>query len=400
MRICMFARGMDGHFQSGYRYSFSVLAERFSGRGIDCTVLTTARENGPNIEQPNPMFKIRYLAGTVPRKSTTAYWRESGSAFAAMHADQPFDLIMGRGDTAYGAMQAFGSEAPPLVNHEGSFPPEIMRSIVRPRAGATVLVPASSLLKAVLSRRRQFCLHRAATVVCLSSALANAILRSSWWRSITTEFIPYGIDTKAYAPAPSAAAHARQSLGIPDAPMLLYVGRATETKGVRDGLKVLAQLSNRTARLVCIGPVEPAYADVLETEAIALGVAERVSIAGPKPAAELPLWYSAADLLIFPSTHNEGAPKVFLESMACATPVVAYNLPGFSDLITDMVDGCLLVPGDTAGMARRIDAMLDDPVSLTTMGEIAQRTIASSYSQAIVDAAWDDVFARALAGKR
>jgi glycosyltransferase involved in cell wall biosynthesis len=55
----------------------------------------------------------------------------------------------------------------------------------------------------------------------------------------------------------------------------------------------------------------------------------------------LPLYYSAADVLIVPSTHEEGFGRVILESLACGTPIVGSNRGGIPDAV-DKTVGMLL----------------------------------------------------------
>jgi glycosyltransferase involved in cell wall biosynthesis len=71
---------------------------------------------------------------------------------------------------------------------------------------------------------------------------------------------------------------------------------------------------------------------------------ERITLVGAKPQSELGDWYAAADVFALAS-HREGCPNVVVEALACGTPVVASDVGGISELVTDDRFG-LLVPAD------------------------------------------------------
>ena len=101
------------------------------------------------------------------------------------------------------------------------------------------------------------------------------------------------------------------------------------------------------------GPLQ----ESLQELAAELGVDDRVQFPGRLPHDELPLWFNAADVFCLPSL-NEGCPNVVIESIACATPVVASNVGGIPDLITTPDRGQVVEPKDVAGFATAIQDVL------------------------------------------
>ncbi len=73
----------------------------------------------------------------------------------------------------------------------------------------------------------------------------------------------------------------------------------------------------------------------------------------------LALVYSAADVFVLPSTEENLANTV-MEAIACATPCVAFNLGGTSDLIEHQVNGYLAQPLNTQDLAQGIAWILDN----------------------------------------
>ena len=79
----------------------------------------------------------------------------------------------------------------------------------------------------------------------------------------------------------------------------------------------------------------------LERLATEIGVRSRVIFGGQKPHAALAAFYSAADIFVLASSR-EGWANVLLEAMACGTPVVASNIPGNPEVVTDIAAGLIV----------------------------------------------------------
>jgi len=77
------------------------------------------------------------------------------------------------------------------------------------------------------------------------------------------------------------------------------------------------------------------------------------------PAAAMPLWYHACDVLLHPSFDAEGFPLPPLEAMAAGVPVVLTDIPSFASLSEDVA--ARVPAGDASGMARETAHLLDEP---------------------------------------
>ena len=143
--------------------------------------------------------------------------------------------------------------------------------------------------------------------------------------------VPNGVDHHHFTPGERAAA--RGQLGIePGGPMVLVVGHLIERKDPILSLESFAQGAPPEARLYFVGrgPLESAVRE----RAQALGIEDRVTLAGERPPEELLHWYRAADLLLLTSSR-EGRPNVVLEALACGTPVLATQAGGTGELLPD-----------------------------------------------------------------
>jgi glycosyltransferase involved in cell wall biosynthesis len=95
----------------------------------------------------------------------------------------------------------------------------------------------------------------------------------------------------------------------------------------------------------------------LEMMARDLGVEHKVTFAGFVPDEELADHYRLADVFAMPST-GEGFGIVFLEAMACGTPVLAGNRDGSVDALDGGRLGHLVDPNNVDAIANGIIALL------------------------------------------
>lgn len=120
----------------------------------------------------------------------------------------------------------------------------------------------------------------------------------------------------------------------------IHVGRLTQVKNQTLLLKAFADLYEKgiAAKLVILGSgdMEP----ILKKQAEELGIIDSVSFEGYKPNVEE--YLATADVFVLPSNY-EGLPLSVLEAMAAGLPVVATNVGGVADIVTD---NGLLVPAD------------------------------------------------------
>ena len=121
------------------------------------------------------------------------------------------------------------------------------------------------------------------------------------------------------------------------APVLACVGALIERKGQHLAIAALADLPE--ARLILAGEGEDEMK--LRLLAAARGVADRVHFAGAVDHDILPLILSASDAMVLP-TVSEGLANVWVESLACGTPLVTCNVGGASELITSELAGRLI----------------------------------------------------------
>ncbi len=145
--------------------------------------------------------------------------------------------------------------------------------------------------------------------------------------------------------------------------------------------------------LVFVGPTSPrqfeADADLaaeIRDRAGRLNLGDRVRFVPPTH--DVHDYFRAADIYVLPSAR-EGLPIALLEAMASGLPSIASRLPGSTDVIVaDGINGLLVPPGEAAGFASALDALLRDPELARRLGAAARRTVEERYSMARVADAW------------
>lgn len=144
--------------------------------------------------------------------------------------------------------------------------------------------------------------------------------------------------------------------------VLLTVGRFETEKNPLLLVRALAELERERpgrVRLTWVGrgPLE----EDVRALAAELGVAERIEFLsyvafGP----ELLALYRGAHAFVHVS-FSEGVPKVLLEALACATPIVATDVGGVRVALADGEAGLLVPPDDLEALVAAIRRILDDP---------------------------------------
>jgi glycosyltransferase involved in cell wall biosynthesis len=194
--------------------------------------------------------------------------------------------------------------------------------------------------------------------------------------------LPNGVDPRRFTPgSPTADLHRRFRSEENAQVVLLVAGldRAHYFKGVDILLDAIALLpQNVQAVIVGDGDLRLAY----ERRAAELGLASRVVFPGRISDAELPDYYRLADVTVLPSvTRGEAFGLVLLESLACATPVIASRLPGVRTVVVEGSDGCLVEPGSVEDLRQKLSDLLALPLEQRRqMGLRGRRKVEADYA--------------------
>jgi glycosyltransferase involved in cell wall biosynthesis len=214
------------------------------------------------------------------------------------------------------------------------------------------------------------------TFVAPSHWLAKCAESSSLLSSMPIEVIPNGIDTLRFSPGDRSIA--RATLGLPQKGLILLYGAASFTRDNNKGFVLLKSalslisgyLKQNSLTVVLFGD-----RNYRETEIEGIQVRSYGAVATDK---ELVSLYRAADFFVLPSLQ-ENLPNTVMESMACGTPCVVFDVGGVGDLISHGENGYFAKGGDVHEFAEGIIWMMADSDRRTFMGRQARLTIESGF---------------------
>lgn len=177
-----------------------------------------------------------------------------------------------------------------------------------------------------------------------------------------------------------------------------FVGRLLDGKGAETLVSAWRHLRSVKLKIVGDGALRPRLESVAQSENL------NIEFTGTLDRAKVLETVSGAELLIVPSEWYEGFPMVIAESFACGTPVLASRIGSLEELIDEGVTGRKFTPGDAAGLADAVSAMLADPSGLKRMRLNARAYFEANLSEQTNAAElldiYNDVIAEAYRGAR
>jgi glycosyltransferase involved in cell wall biosynthesis len=209
-----------------------------------------------------------------------------------------------------------------------------------------------------LSTMTRLSCRRAQRVIAVSQATADETRRLLGVPAESIDVIPHGVEHDRFRPLPDDQVEAfRKNKGLPEQ-FVLFVGTLEPRKNLVTLIKAFGQTRavQKGVALVVVGGKGWYYQEVFR-QVEALDLTDVVYFAGFVPDVELPLWYNAATVFVYPSIY-EGFGMPLLEAMACGTPVIGSSASCLPEVVADA--GALVAPRDTTGLARLLDRLLRD----------------------------------------
>ena len=192
------------------------------------------------------------------------------------------------------------------------------------------------------------------TIVGLSNWMHQSAKSSSLLKDKHHIQLPNPINTATFAPFDRA--EARRLLNLPRDKQLIFFGAMNATsdpnKGFNHIFNALKNPSFKNTELVVFGSSKPATP---------LHFTQHVNYLGQlHDDISLRVLYNAADVMVVPSLQ-ENLSNAIMESLACGTPVVGFDIGGNSDMIDHKINGYLARPFDSNDLANGIEWVLNAP---------------------------------------
>ena len=194
-------------------------------------------------------------------------------------------------------------------------------------------------------------LARCDAVVALWGAAADFLCQDFGVSESLVRVIPQGTPSGRFGPADAARrARTKGDLGLGSAPVVGYVGALGREKDVQGVLEAVSTLDDVTLLIAGDGPERTR----LEDRAASL-IPGRVRFLGT--VADTRVVLDACDVLVLASV-TEGMPGVLIEAAMSGVPIVATDVGGVSEIVTQDV-GLLVPPQDTTALSAAIATALD-----------------------------------------
>jgi glycosyltransferase involved in cell wall biosynthesis len=212
-----------------------------------------------------------------------------------------------------------------------------------------------ALNRLYLTYGTRWSVQRAQRVIAVSESTKRDLVRQYGLSPAAVDVVYNGVDPS-FRPLPAAEVAAfRAGRDLPER-FVLFVGTLEPRKNVVCLIEAYARLPEARPPLVLVGGKGWLYDEIFaRVEALALGGAVR--FAGYVPADELPWWYNAATVFVYPSLY-EGFGLPALEAMACGTPVITSTASSLPEVVGQA--GLLVDPADVGALTAAMEQLLGD----------------------------------------
>jgi glycosyltransferase involved in cell wall biosynthesis len=200
--------------------------------------------------------------------------------------------------------------------------------------------------------------RRARRVIAISESTKRDVVKILGVSPDRVDVAYCGVDDL-FRPLPAAeVAQFQRQRALPDR-FILFLGTLEPRKNVHKLIRAYGRwrLAEPDVPKLVVAGGKGWYYDQIFAEVERLGLTGEVIFPGYVAQQELPLWYNAADLFVYPSRY-EGFGLPVLEAMACGTPVVTTNVASLPEVAGDAA--LLVSPDDESQLLEAMRRALSD----------------------------------------
>lgn len=207
----------------------------------------------------------------------------------------------------------------------------------------------------------KFLFKNSEKVLCLSNQSQQEVLALGIDKP-RVEVFTYWVDQEIFQPL--SKPESRKKIGEESQSFIcLFVGRLVNGKGVPELIDA-ANLLKDKVKFIIIG--DGPLAQIVSNAAKGLN---NITFVGKVNNDELSKYYNAADVLLVPSTHEEGYGRVILEALSCGLPIVATNRGGIKEYINQKIG--ILIEVTPQNIKQSLLLLLNNPRKLKSMSNEA-----------------------------
>ncbi len=292
------------------------------------------------------------------------------------------------------------------VIHANSIRAGVVLAAGRPSRTAAVAHVRDCLPPGAVTRATLALIARRSSVVIANSAYTARSVRAAA-RGANLQVVHNPVDLRRFDPGRIDRDRARASLGAAGERRVLLgvVAQLSPWKGQDTAVEAVGILAAAgvDAHLLLIGSAKfiasatrfdnEAYVAGLKARIAELGIGDRVSWLGERE--DVPELIRALDILLLPS-REEPFGRALIEAMALGVPVLATQVGGPPEIITDGVQGRLLAPGEPRVWADAVADLAAHPERAREMGRAGVARVAEAFTPELHAAAVISVYEQAL----
>ena len=160
-------------------------------------------------------------------------------------------------------------------------------------------------------------------------------------------------------------------------PVIAYLGRLIDGKGVTDLIKAVNQIPNSKFQILIVG--DGPQRVVLEQQVKNHGLAEQVTFLGEQSFEQSIAILKASTIAINPS-YTEGLPTSVIEAALSKCVIVATDVGGTSEIVTHNRSALLVPPRQPRQLADAIERLLGDLELRQRLSDTARQTVEQKFS--------------------
>jgi glycosyltransferase involved in cell wall biosynthesis len=225
-----------------------------------------------------------------------------------------------------------------------------------------------------------------------SANLREHLIKHDGLRATRLALVYNSIDIERFAPV-SEGSPERAEVLAGWSPVIGSTAMLRPEKGVDTLVEAFASLTRKAPAagllLVGGGPLQVR----LEARIRELGLEDRVYFAGP--VTDVLPWLRRMDIFVLPSL-SEALSNSLLEAMSVGCPAVASQAGGNPELVRDGETGYLFQPGDAAGLAGKLQLLVQDPALRARLAAAGRAFIAQNFSRERSLGVLSDLYTRHL----
>jgi glycosyltransferase involved in cell wall biosynthesis len=388
MRICLLAFDFPPFRSSGLTIYAERIALGLAARGHTVTVVASSRpecDQVDTVELPDDVCVVRVPCGRLDwigfGWQAASYLRTHSAGFDVIHFVDIHFAYAYRGVFIASAFQSFRQR---LTSHHG-------HPYCTSRRNYLFRLVYYNVARWTME---QSSVRRARHIIMSSIATQREFIEHYGVEPKRTTLVYPGIDLRRFEVLP-AQDEARQRLGLStDVPILLYVGFSTPRKGVEYLARALTRIKT-PAYLIMVGKWEANYQErFLDT----LGEGcSRTHIAGYVPDEDLPLYFAAADVFVFP-TLLEGFGIPLVEAMAAGLPIVTTTGGSAGEVVG--AAGLVVPHGDSVALASALDRVLAEPDLAHWLRQTGRKRARALFDERRCAADIEAAYCHVLGGER